>query len=526
MAYIVNRFNGTQLTVVEDGTIDQTTDIKFVGRNYSGYGEVQNENYLHLLENFSGTTAPVKALDGQVWYDASTTKLKFYTGSAWKTAGGTEVSATEPVGLDEGDLWWSSTSNQLYGKTAAGEFILVGPQSAGSGTTQMLSVNVLDAPDGNEKTIIVALINDVAIYVISNEEFTLANTQPSGTPTLTGFTTIKRGITFVNTPSGGDNNGITQNAENEDVSGLTNEPIIWGTVSNSLKLGGFSADDFIGAGNLDFKPAQNAAVAEVRFSDLGFTVGNSNDLKVNLSGGDTPVITNQVGDKIVFGAKRGGAGLPTNIVSLRNVAADEAGLFPETTDIYNIGKTDARFAEIHAAAFKGTADKASTVDVGGTGRSASTSASPNTVAVRDSNADLTARFFNGTATAAQYADLAEKYTTEVEHPVGTVMAVSAQRFVEEADVSAETRPARSSDLAIGVISENPAYLMNADIDGQAIALKGRVPVRCTGIIEKGTPVYAWEDGVCTTTATRALVGIALETNTNPEEKLVECVLKV
>ncbi len=53
MAYIVNRYNGTQLTVVEDGTIDQTTDIKFVGRNYSGYGEVQNENYLHLLESFS-----------------------------------------------------------------------------------------------------------------------------------------------------------------------------------------------------------------------------------------------------------------------------------------------------------------------------------------------------------------------------------------------------------------------------------------------------------------------------------------
>ena len=172
MAYIVNRFNGTQLVVVEDGTVDQTTDLKLIGRNYSGYGEAQNENYLHLLENFSGTNAPAKALDGQVWYDSSTTKLKFYTGSAWKTAGGTEVSSTEPAGLDEGDLWWSSTANQLYGKTAAGEFILVGPQSAGSGTTQMLSVNVTDNAD-NEKTVIVALINDVALYVISNEEFTL-----------------------------------------------------------------------------------------------------------------------------------------------------------------------------------------------------------------------------------------------------------------------------------------------------------------------------------------------------------------
>lgn len=520
MAYIVNRFNGTQLTVVEDGTIDQTTDIKFVGRNYSGYGEVQNENYLHLLENFSGTTAPVKALDGQVWYDASTTKLKFYTGSAWKTAGGTEVSASEPVGLDEGDLWWSSTSNQLYGKTAGGEFILVGPQSAGSGTTQMLSVNVLDAPDGNEKTIIVALINDVAIYVISNEEFTLANTQPSGTPTLTGFTTIKRGITFVNTPSGGDNNGITQNAENEDVTGLSNEPIYWGTVSNSLKLGGQSASDFLTATTADF-------TSVARFADAGFTVGDSNDLIVKIDTDSvTPLIQNGIGDKIVFGATENLGGTPVNIVSIRNVSGEIAGIYPETTSVYNIGSETARFAEVHAVTFNGNATKANTVDVGGTGRSASTAATPNTIAARDSNGDLTARFFNGTATQAQYADLAEKYTTEIEHPVGTVMTVSAQRFVEEADVSAETRPCKSSDLAIGVISENPAYLMNADIDGQAIALKGRVPVRCTGIVEKGTPVYAWEDGVCTTTATRALVGIALETNTNPEEKLVECVLKV
>jgi len=106
------------------------------------------------------------------------------------------------------------------------------------------------------------------------------------------------------------------------------------------------------------------------------------------------------------------------------------------------------------------------------------------------------------------------------------MAVSSQRFVDEKDVSAETRPAKSSDIVIGVISDKPAYLMNADINGQPIALKGRVPVRVTGVVEKGTPIYAWENGVGTTTATRGLVGIALETNTNPEEKLVECVLKV
>jgi hypothetical protein len=506
MAYIVNRFNGTQLTVVEDGTIDQTTDIKFVGRNYSGYGEVQNENYLHLLENFSGTTAPVKAIDGQVWYDASTTKLKFYTGSAWKTAGGTEVSPTEPIGLDEGDLWWSSASNQLYGKTAAGEFILVGPQSAGSGTTQMLSVNVLDNAE-NEKTIIVALINDVSVYVISNEEFTLANLQPDGVPALTGFSLIKRGMTLVNSST-----GLTQNNLGNYISAANNEPIIWGTANDALRLGGTLYSDYLKKSD------------SITFGDAGFTVGDSNDLRIKIESDNQAKFENK-GPKIVFEASQSGED-PTPIVSVRNVAGEIKGLYPEADGVYNIGSSSERFAEIHATIFSGTATKATTVDVSGTGRSASTAASANTVAIRDANADLTARFFNGTATKAQYADLAEKYTTCCECPVGTVMAVAPEQFKEEKEVSAETRPARSSDLAIGVISDKPAYLMNADADGQAIALKGRVPVRCTGAIKKGEPVYAWEDGVCTTTATRALVGIALETNVDEGEKLVECVLKV
>ena len=508
MAYIVNRFNGTQLTVVEDGTIDQTTDLKFVGRNYSGYGEVQNENYLHLLENFSGTSAPTKALDGQVWYDASTTKLKFYTGSAWKTAGGTEVAATEPAGLDEGDLWWSSTSNQLYGKTAAGEFILVGPQAAGSGTTQMLSVNVNDNAE-NEKTVIVALINDVAIYVISNEEFTLATLQPDGVPALTGFSLIKRGITLVNSTS-----GLTKNNLGNYISAAADEPIIWGTSNDALRLGGSLYTEYL------------KKTDTITFSDAGFTVGDSNDLLVSIVDGNKASIKNRVGDKVIIGALRGGSGSAANIISIRNVDASNTGIFPETNNTYNIGNSSEKFAEIHATSFKGTADKATTVDVGGTGRSASTSAAPSTIAARDASGNLTAVLFNGTATKAQYADLAEKYTTEEEHPIGTIMTVSSANFVEEVDVSAETRPAKSSDIVIGVISDKPAYLMNSEADGQAIALAGRVPVRCSGPIQKGQAIYAWDNGVGGHTATRGLVGIALESNPDPEEKLVECVLKV
>ena len=62
MAYIINKTNGTQIAVVEDGTIDQTTDLKLVGKNYAGYGEIQNENFVHLLENFASANQPAKAL--------------------------------------------------------------------------------------------------------------------------------------------------------------------------------------------------------------------------------------------------------------------------------------------------------------------------------------------------------------------------------------------------------------------------------------------------------------------------------
>ena len=52
MAYTIDRYSGVTLTTVEDGTVDQTTDIKLVGKNYAGYCEIQNENFLHLLENY------------------------------------------------------------------------------------------------------------------------------------------------------------------------------------------------------------------------------------------------------------------------------------------------------------------------------------------------------------------------------------------------------------------------------------------------------------------------------------------
>ena len=84
----------------------------------------------------------------------------------------------------------------------------------------------------------------------------------------------------------------------------------------------------------------------------------------------------------------------------------------------------------------------------------------------------------------------------------------------------------SSSYIAGVISTEPAFLMNNAADGQEIALVGRVPVLVDGEVNKGDAVFAANGGVASKTASGPLVGIALETNSNSGVKSVECLLKV
>ena len=83
-----------------------------------------------------------------------------------------------------------------------------------------------------------------------------------------------------------------------------------------------------------------------------------------------------------------------------------------------------------------------------------------------------------------------------------------------------------SNICIGVISSQPAYLMNSDSEGQAIALVGRVPVRITGPVNKGEAVHVAKNGTASVDGEGQLIGIALEDNDRHEETLVECILKL
>ena len=91
---------------------------------------------------------------------------------------------------------------------------------------------------------------------------------------------------------------------------------------------------------------------------------------------------------------------------------------------------------------------------------------------------VTAGFFSGQASSARYADLAEKYATDAELEAGTVVCLGGDAEVTACDVEACHRVA-------GVISTDPAYMMNSEAEGQYVALTGRVPCKVTGIVAKG-----------------------------------------
>ncbi len=646
MAYTINRWDGTAIAVIEDGTVNQSLDVKLIGKNYAGYGEIQNENFIHILENFAGSISPANAVRGQLWYDSANKRLKIYTGDIvgavkqWKALGGAEYSTTEPTYPNNGDFWFDRNRDQL--KVRNGDsWLAIGPQSAGAGTTQMISKQVRGFPIGSTTpqtySIIIASINDVPVYIISREEFTLDISDPDSV--IVGFNLLKKGLTL---------------QEVDDVTGVSGTPtfLYWGTASNSLRLGGFLASEYVRSGSSNF-------TATVRFSDSGYTVGDSNDLAVFIETGTEPVIQNVTGPRIYFRVRDG--------ADVKNpLTINATKLEPGIDNTFSIGTNVKKWKEIYATNFYGIADNANALQVeagvyrvasvnagvntiaardssgnltantfngnatsatklvnirtingvnfdgttniiiedstkvrldgstmtgfltlsgdptsglhaatknyvdaqfgvggtlsiarGGTGAStaanartnldvptrsggdatgtwginisgsaaqlngfaSSTSATADSVARRDSGGNLTANVFNGTATSARYADLAEKYLTDNEYEVGTVVMVGGEK---------EVTACVFGSRAVGAISGNPAYMMNSGLEGgQYIALKGRVPIKVTGRVKKGDRMIASDGGVAIAgqhhTAADTFA-IALESNDNTDIKLVECLI--
>ena len=163
----------------------------------------------------------------------------------------------------------------------------------------------------------------------------------------------------------------------------------------------------------------------------------------------------------------------------------DRSLSVDATDAATASKVVARdasgsfSANVVTATLNGVAQNANFLLYGGTFRSATETNTGNSIVARDASGNFSANVMTGTATAARYADLAEKYLADAEYPIGTVISVGGEKEVTASTGSDRTRP-------IGVISENPAFMMNKDLEGGTyVALKGRVPVRVYGIVKKG-----------------------------------------
>jgi len=279
---------------VEDQTVNTQTNMTFVGKNYSGYGPLLAKNFLHLLENFSSPTKPVKPVQGQLWFDNNPTvsQLKVNidgTANGWVSAGGVKKSASTPTIASsiQGDLWVDTVNQQLSLFTGS-NWLLVGPSfSQGSQTGPKLET-IVDTLNQSH-TVQSIYVENNRLIVISDAAFTPKATQD-------GFTQFKKGINLY-TVSSGDPYKLIGTASQADT--LTDPQTGLGVPSTSLlrsdqpsttnyglnvrSATGLTVGSDTGAITLFTESATNAATFYAKS-------GNSIDFKLNVNGTASTVL--------------------------------------------------------------------------------------------------------------------------------------------------------------------------------------------------------------------------------------------
>lgn len=251
MPYIINKSDGTPLITLEDGALDTSTSVGLLGRNYTGYGEVQNENFLHLLENFSSAGAPSKPITGQTWFDSTRKVLNVYNGERWERVGSAVTSNLAPENPALGSFWLKSPYNTLYIWNGS-SWAFVGPETAeGFGVTRAESTVLADS-SGTLVPVILLKVNDVVIGIVSSRSFTVSVTSP-----IPGFTNVGEGITLSSLISMyGNVTGKAQRADRfetqRNINGVpfdgSSDITVKASTTNKLKRGAYiSGNDFDGS---------------------------------------------------------------------------------------------------------------------------------------------------------------------------------------------------------------------------------------------------------------------------------------
>jgi hypothetical protein len=477
MAYTVNKTAGSVLATVSDGTIDTTTDLVLVGKNYAGYGEFLNENYVKLLENFANTSAPSKPLAGQMWWDTTNSLLKVYTGSAFKTVSSSTSSATQPSSGVTGDLWWDTTNGQL--KVYDGSsWVTIGPAfTSGTGTSGAIVEVVTDNAAADHVTIKLYVSNTIVGMVSKDTEFT-----PQAS--ISGFTTVKPGLQISSTVSGAK---------------------LQGTSTDSDALGGVAAANYLRSNASD----STSGVLSV-LNDTGMAVGVGSDLTIGINGSSNPVFTNINTNGSIVMAPNGTGTLDISSKKISSLADPTAAQDGATKAYVDAQVSGAGALATTGGTMSGDILVTGTVDFGASGTRIN---------------EIFATTFNGTSTAAKYADVAEKFSADAQYAPGTVVALGGVEEITR--VNDEL-----ADDVFGVISSRPAYLMNSELDeGTAVAVAGRVPVKVVGVVNKGDRLVSAGDGLARAAVGNEatsfnVLGRAIESKSTQEEGTVEAFVTI
>ncbi len=551
MAYTINLTNGDILTTVADGTVNSTaSSLTLIGKNYAGYGEFLNENYVYLLENFASQGNPTtgsptvsrlqQPLTGQLWWD-TLGNLKVYTGSTWRTMGTMTSSGTAPTGSVTGNAWWDSVNQQLniYNGTT---WVLIGPAfTANVGQAGTIVGTIVDNATNSHVAVNVYVSNTLVSIISKDSEYTPQSV-------ITGFTTIKPGFnlttaianvgfygnadnssklggisssnyartdvatTFQNTLLVNNNNGLTVGAANNfvtSVSGTTTQLI------NRLSGANLTVYSNV-AGTLFDSLTVDGSNGAVYIANLIPTAGLSIDgnLSINYSGAFANPTSSQTG---AIRVTNGGIGMAGNLFTSNSVVAQGnvivSGRVAATGNVSTANYLVVTGTENASSNTSGAVRITGGMSLGGS-----------VFAVGNVNA----LNFNGAAVNALYADLAERFEADAYYQPGTVLTMGGEKEVTLEDTEL-------SDEVFGVVSTKPAYLMNSAAGGAdthpPIAVSGRVPVRVTGQIKKGQRLVSAGGGLARA-ATKAemtpfnVIGRALENKLDDGEGTIYAIVKL
>ena len=256
MSFTINFYDSsTTPIIVANGTVDNSTSLTLIGKNYAGYGEPQNENFLHLLENFASPVAPAGSVEGQLWWDKVNNKMFVKSGAGWRIVGGTNNSSAAPTTVNNGELWWDPTTQQLKSFNGSSWDTVGLIFTATQGQTGERAVTVNDN---------LTQPHVVSILSVGSVDMAVVSKDPTFTTTdLDGFSTIKPGIN------------------------LKTSYTYYGNSENALSLGGVLAANYLRS---DVASSSNYPISTL--SNDGITIGASSDFTIKVVGNAVKLVGN------------------------------------------------------------------------------------------------------------------------------------------------------------------------------------------------------------------------------------------